>query len=59
MTKGLAAIFFYTDGCSLGLDGTLGDPPPRRIVLWTTSKDGISRFRLKAIGATPTPNGNA
>ncbi len=49
MKKRLAAIFFYTDGCSLRLDGTFGDPPPRRIVLWTTSKDGMSRFRLKAI----------
>jgi hypothetical protein len=49
MTKRLAALFFYTDGCSLRLDGTLGDPPPRRILLWTTSKDGIARFRLKAL----------
>jgi hypothetical protein len=49
MTKRLAALFFYTDGCSLRLDGTLGDPPPHRILLWTTSKDGIARFRLKAL----------
>jgi hypothetical protein len=49
MTRRLAALFFYTDGCSLRVDGTLGDPPPRGILLWTTSRNSISRFRLKAI----------
>src|SRR6266851_6892982 len=31
---------------------TLGEPSHRRIVLWTKSKDGISRFRLKQMAAS-------
>lgn len=51
MKKRLAAIFIYTDGCSLRLDRLLGDPPPRRVVLRTESqfKAGTFRFRLRAV----------